>query len=88
MIVLMQLQPAIGLLEHQEGAEGVGPSKENATEGGCGAVHLGKVLSRGDTGGVFVWGEDLGVVGANGKEAVGSSCGVPEKGEEVEAKEA
>ena len=74
---------AIGPLEHQECAAGMGASHEDATEGGGGTVRLGEVLSRGDTDGVVVWGGDLGVVGANGAEARGSSCGVPETGDKV-----
>ena len=44
----------------------MGPSREDATEGGGRYVRLGKVLSRVDTGGVVVWGGYLGVVGADG----------------------
>ena len=47
-----------------------------------------RILSRGDTGGAVVWGVDVGVVGANGAEYRGSSCGVPETGEKVEGKKA
>ena len=42
----------------------------------------------GDTGGVVVWGRDLSVVGVNGAEARGISCGVPETGDKVECKKA
>ena len=45
-----------------------------------------KVLSHGDTGGVVNWGRDLGVVGVNVTEARGSSYGVNDTGEKVEAK--
>ena len=61
----------------------MGPSREDATERGSRIGRLGKVLLRGDTGGVVVWGGDLIVVGANGAEARWSSCGVPETGDEV-----
>ena len=37
---------------------------------------------------VVVWGRYLGVAGANGEEAGGSSCGVPETGDKVERKKA
>ena len=40
----------------------------------------------GDTGGVVVWGGDLGVVGSNGTEDRGNSCGVPETGDKFEKK--
>ena len=50
-------------------------------EGGDGTGRLGTVLSRSDTGGVVVWGVDLGFVGANGAEGRGISCGVPETGD-------
>ena len=52
--------------EHEEGAAGFEPSWEDAIEGGGGAGHLGKVLSRIDTGVVIVWGKGLSVVDANG----------------------
>ena len=41
---------------------------------------------RGNTGGAVVWGRDVGVVGANGKEAIGILCGVPYTGDKVEGK--
>ena len=66
----------------------MGPSQEDALEGGGGTGHLGEVLYRGDTGSVVVWGEDLGVVGANGTEFTGGSCGVHDTGDKVEGKKA
>ena len=77
---------ASGPPEHQEGMAGVGPSREDATEGGGGTGRLSEVLSHGDTGGVFLWGGYLGFFGANGAESRGSSCGVPETGDKVEVK--
>ena len=67
---------------------GLGAAREYATEGGGGAHHMGEVLSRVSTGGADVWGRNMGVVGANGVEARGNSCGVPEIGGEVKGKEA
>ena len=55
-------------MEHQEGASGVGPSKEYAMEVEVGSGRLDEVLSRGDKGDVVFWGRDLGVVGANSTE--------------------
>ena len=63
-------------------------SQKDATEGGGRAVRLVEVLSHGDTGGVLVWGGELGVVGTNGAEAGGSSCAVPVTGDKVEGKRA
>ena len=57
-------------------------------EGGGEISHIGEVLLCGDTGGVVVWGGDLVIVGANGAEARGSSCGVSETGGKVEGKNA
>ena len=62
----------------------MGPSQEDALEGGGGTGHLGEVLYRGDTGSVVVWGKDLGVVCAYGTEFTGGSCGVNDTGDEVE----
>ena len=59
-------------------------AQEDTVEGGGGSVHIRKVLSRGNTGGAFVWVGDVGVFGANGAEAIGNSCGVSETGDEVE----
>ena len=50
-------------------------SWEDVTEGGGRTGRLGKNLLHGDTGGVVVWGGDLGFVCDNGAEARGSSCG-------------
>ena len=66
----------------------MGPSHEDATEGRGETGRLGEVLSRGDTCGVVVCGVELSVVGDNGSEAGGSSCGVPDTGNEVEGKKA
>ena len=63
-------------------------AQEDATEGGGGAGHLGGFLLRVNTGSAVVWGGDVGVVGANGAETRGSSCGVTETGEKVKVKEA
>ena len=64
----------------------MGPYWEDSTEGGGRSGRLGKVLSPGDTCSVVVWGGELGVVGANGSDTRGSSCGVTETGNEVEGK--
>ena len=64
----------------------MGTYREDSTEGGVRAGCLGKVLLRGDTGSVVIWGGDLGVVGANGAEAGGSSFWFPETGENFEGK--
>ena len=56
---------------------------ENALEGGGRAGHLGKVLSRGNTCGAVVCGRDVVVVGENGTEARGISCGFSKTGDEV-----
>ena len=53
-------------LEHQGGTACVGSSWEDAMEGGGGTGRLRKVISCSNTGGVVVWGRDLGVVDANG----------------------
>ena len=58
----------------------MGATQEDNTEGGGGTGSLGKVLSRGNICSAVVWGGDLGVVGANGAEAEGGSCGVPATG--------
>ena len=54
--------------EHQKGATSVGLYRVLATEGGGGSVRLEKVLSRGGTSGVAIWGGDLSAVGCNGEE--------------------
>ena len=59
-------------------------SREDAMEGGGGTGPLRYFLPRSDTCVVVVWGGYLGVVGANGAEARGSSPGVPDTCEEVE----
>ena len=64
----------------------MGLSWEDAVEGGGRTGRLVEVLSRNDAGSVVVWGGDLGVVGVNGADARGSFCGVPQTGDEVEAK--
>ena len=64
----------------------MGPSREDATEVGGKAGRFGKFILCGNAGDVVVWGGDSGVVGDNGAEAGGSSCGFPETGEEVEDK--
>ena len=61
----------------------MGAAREDYTEGGGIVVHTGKVLLCSNTGGAVVWGRDMGVVGATGAEARGSSCGVPETGDKV-----
>ena len=50
---------------------------------GGGTGRIGEVLSCGNTCGAVVWVRYLGVVGANGAEAVGSSCWVPATGEKI-----
>ena len=64
----------------------MGPSRDVATEGGGGAVSLGKFLLCGDIVGVVVWYRYLGVIISNGSEARGISFGVPDTGEKVEGK--
>ena len=64
----------------------MGTYREDATEGGGRTSHISKVLLRSDTGGVVVSGGDLGVVGDNGTEARGSSCGFHDTGDGVEGK--
>ena len=66
----------------------MGEAPEDDTEGGGGTSHLGKVLLRSNTGSAVVWGGGVVVVGANGAEARGSSCGITETGEQVEGKKA
>ena len=61
-------------------------SWEDVTEVGGGSSRLGKVLLRGDTCIVVVWGRDLGVVGANGAESGGISYWFSNTGDEVEVK--
>ena len=56
---------------------GGGGDQEVATEGGGGAVNIGKVLLRGNPGGDIVWGRDMGDFGANGAEVRGRACGFP-----------
>ena len=75
-------------MKHQEGAEGLGADRKDATEGGVRDEHLAKVLLRGNIGGAVVWVRDLSVVRDNGAEARGISCGVPETGDKVKGKEA
>ena len=53
----------------------VGEYREDTTGGGGRKGCLKEVLLRGDAVVVVVWGIDLGVVGANGVEARGRSCG-------------
>ena len=66
----------------------MGGAWEDIAEGGGGAIHLGEVLLRINTSGDVVWRIDVGVVGANGAEAGGSSCGIPETVNKVKVKEA
>ena len=77
---------ARGPPKHQEGASGVREAREDSMEGGGGAGHLGEVLLHGKTGGDVFWGRDISVVGTNGSKTRGSSCGIPETGNEVGGK--
>ena len=77
---------ARGLQVHQEVTAGVEPYWKEDTERGGRTGCLSKVLLCYDIGAVIVWDGDLGVVGANGADARGGLCGVPETGEKVEGK--
>ena len=64
----------------------MGVAREVATEGGGGAVSLGKVLSRSSSGSAIVWGRDVGDFGANGAEVRGSVRGFPTSRNKVKGK--
>ena len=66
----------------------MGAAWEDAKEGGGRAVHHNEFLFCVNTDGAFVWGGEVGVVGANGAEARGSSCGVPKTVDKVKGKKA
>ena len=66
----------------------MGVDQEEATEEGGRTIQLKEVLLCGNTCGTVVWGRYVDVVGANGAEARGISCGVTETGEKVEGKKA
>ena len=61
----------------------MGADQEVATEGGGVAVRLGKVLSRGSSGGAVVWIRDVGYIGTNGADVRGSAYGFPVTGNKV-----
>ena len=62
----------------------MGAAREVAIEEGDGVGRLSKVLLRGSSGGAVVWVSDMGDIGANGAEVIGSeaigiACGFPRK---------
>ena len=60
-----------------EGTSVGGADQEVSTEGGGGAVNIGNVLPRSNSGSAFVWGRDMGDFGANDAEVRGIACGFP-----------
>ena len=64
----------------------MGLYREVSVEGGSGPLSLGKVLLRGSTSGVAIWGGDLSAVGSNCEETSWSECGIPTEGDKDEGK--
>ena len=66
----------------------MGSVREVAAEDGGGSVHLGKVLPRGGTSGVDIWGRDLVAVACHVKTNLGCTCGFPMTGDREEGEKA
>ena len=64
----------------------MGSYREVSMEGGGISVHIGKLLLRSGTSGVYILVVDLVDIVFNGKETLISSFGVPISGEEDEGK--